>query len=139
MADDPDVTRFDSGAILVTGGVEADDASDAGGGSGGLHRGSAIGAAGVWAGVSELPGGPQSTPHHHGDQTTIVYLITGAMEFTIMGDEGHAFTAHAGDFAVVPAGLTHAERNPSPDQPCLSVVVRTNGEMPTVVNLPAGG
>jgi uncharacterized RmlC-like cupin family protein len=61
------------------------------------------------------------------------------MEFTIMGDEGHAFTAHAGDFAVVPAGLTHAERNPSPDQPCLSVVVRTNGEMPTVVNLPAGG
>ena len=115
-------------------GVEADDHTDAGGASGGLHRGAAIGAAGVWAGLSELPAGHQSTPHHHGEQATIVYLISGAMEFTLYGDDGHVFTAHQGDFAVIPAGAVHSERNPSPDS-CLCVVVRTEGEVPTVTNL----
>ncbi|MCU1455675.1 MAG: hypothetical protein JWN46_3821 [Acidimicrobiales bacterium] len=135
MPDESDITRFPSGAILVSGGVEADDADAAGGSSGGLHRGSAIGAAGVWAGVSELPSGHQSLRHHHGDQATIIYVISGAMEFTLHGEQGHTFTAHPGDFAVIPAGITHSERNPS-DEGCLCVVVRTNGEEPTVENLP---
>jgi uncharacterized RmlC-like cupin family protein len=134
VADDPIVERFPSGALRVTGGVSADDAADAGGRSGGLHRGTAVGAEGVWAGVSELPAGHRSTAHHHGPQATIVFLITGSMEFTIQSDEPHGFTARAGDFAVIPAGVVHAEYNPGPDG-CLCVVVRTNGETPTVVNL----
>jgi len=134
MSQEPDITRFPSGSLLVTGGVEADDADDAGGSSGGLHRGAAVGAEGVWAGVSELAAGHTSTPHHHGPQATIVYLVTGSMEFEVFGDHPHTFTAHAGDFAVIPAGVVHAERNPS-DEGCLCVVVRTNGEAPTVTNV----
>ncbi|MCU1497184.1 MAG: hypothetical protein JWM47_1137 [Acidimicrobiales bacterium] len=134
MSTESDITRYPSGAILVTGGVKADDAAEAGGGSGGLHRGSAIGAAGVWAGVSELPAGHLSTPHHHGNQATIVYIVTGQMEFVLYGDDAHRFTAHPGDFAVIPAGTVHSEANPGTDG-CLCVVVRTEGEEPTVVNL----
>lgn len=134
MSQDPHITRFPSGSLLVTGGVEADDDADAGGASGGLHRGAAFGAVGIWAGVSELAPGHTSTPHHHGDQATIVYLVTGSMDFEVLGDEPHRFTAHAGDFAVIPAGVVHAEHNPS-DEGCLTVVVRTNGETPTVTNL----
>lgn len=134
MSSGSEITQFPSGAILVTGGVEPDDHTDAGGASGGLHRGAAIGAAGVWAGVSDLPAGHQSTPHHHGDQATIVYLISGAMEFTLYGDTAHTFIARRGDFAVIPAGVIHSERNPSPET-CLSVVVRTHGEVPTVTSV----
>ena len=126
---------YPSGSLLVRGGVEADNSAAAGGGSGGLARGSAVSAAGIWSGVSELPGGHRSVRHHHGDQTTIVFIVNGAMTFAVEGPDGiDEFTARSGDFAVVPAGLIHAETNPSDTETCLCVVVRT-GEIPIVVNV----
>lgn len=134
----PEPRYFPSGSALLTGGVDADNADAAGGGSGGLARGSALSFAGVWAGVSELPGGHSSTPHHHGDQATVVYVVHGHMTFHVHTEDGEdeVFTAGPGDFAAIPAGAVHAESNPSPDEPCLTVVVRT-GEQPIVVNLDA--
>jgi uncharacterized RmlC-like cupin family protein len=133
VSDTDNITRFPSGAFLVTSDVEADDAEDAGGASGGLHRGSAFSTDGLWAGVSELAAGHESAEHHHGDQTTIVYIVRGSMTFVVYGEHAHEFSAGPGTFAVIPAGVIHSERNPS-DSGCLTVVVRT-GEKPIVVNI----
>jgi uncharacterized RmlC-like cupin family protein len=127
--------KFPSGAVLRSGGVIADNAAAAGGGSGGLSRGGDLSYAGVWSGVSELPPGHASTPHHHGEQATIIYIVNGIMTFVVEGPDGvEEFTANAGDFAAIPAGAVHSERNPSTDENCLCIVTRTGAE-PVVVNL----
>jgi uncharacterized RmlC-like cupin family protein len=125
-----------SGCRVVSGGLVADNSAAAAGGSGGLARGSALSESGMWLGISELPGGHQSAPHHHDGQATIVYVIRGQMRFSVQLPDGSEdeFTAGPGDIAAIPGGLVHRETNPG-DEPCLSVVVR-NSETPKVVNLP---
>lgn len=127
--------RFPSGCAVVTGGLLADNDAPSGGASGGLSRGSAIAGAGMWMGVSELPAGHVSLPHHHEDQTTMVCVVRGSMEFFVRrpdGGEDH-FTAGPGQIAMIPGGLVHREEN-NGDVGCLCVVVR-NAEQPVVVNL----
>ena len=131
-----EIDRYPSGSLVVHGGLIADDHEDAGGASGGLSRGSAVSAAGLWMGVSELPGKQVSLLHHHNDQTTLVCVISGAMSFFVTPPDGgpeEAFTVGPGEIAVIPGGLTHREENPN-DERCISVVVR-NSEKPTVVNI----
>jgi uncharacterized RmlC-like cupin family protein len=130
------VTVRPSGCRIVAGGITADNSSAAAGGSGGLSRGSALSESGVWLGISELPGGHHSAPHHHEGQATIVYVIRGQMTFSVRLPDGSedVFTAGPGDIAAIPGGLVHRETNPGGD-PCLCVVVR-NSETPKVVNLP---
>ena len=129
-----DVVDFASGCRVVSGGLLAGNDSLSGGASGGLARGSATAAAGMWMGVSELPAGYESNFHHHEDQTTMVCVISGSMEFIVDGPDGEErFLVGPGQIAVVPGGLTHREENHG-DVGCLSVVVR-NSEQPVVVNL----
>ena len=128
-------TVYPTGCIVVTGGIEAGNDTASGGASGGLARGSAVSAAGLWAGVSDLAPGHQSVRHHHGDQATIVYIVDGSMTFTVHGPaEPDVFTARSGDFVVVPAQLEHEEHNPDPERACRCVVVRT-GEQPKVFDV----
>jgi uncharacterized RmlC-like cupin family protein len=124
---------FPSGSFLLTSPVRADNSESAGGGSGGLSRGSAVAAGGMWMGISDLPPGHSSTPHHHDDQTTIVHVLSGAMTFTVGADGDEVFTAGPGDFAVIPGGVVHREGNPSSEL-CRTIVVR-NAEIPVVRNL----
>jgi len=124
---------FPSGCFLLTTSVVADNADSAGGGSGGLARGSAVSGGGMWMGVSELAAGHDSVPHHHDDQTTIVHVLSGSMTFTVGVDGTEVFTAGPGDFAVIPGGVVHRESNPSSEL-CRCIVVR-NSETPTVRNL----
>jgi uncharacterized RmlC-like cupin family protein len=134
--DEPEITRFAGGSLLVKGGLIADDAEDAGGASGGLSRGTAVSSSGMWMGVSELPAGHDSVHHHHDDQTTMVCIVRGAMWFHVTPPDGgpeESFLAGPGEIAVVPGGVVHREENPF-DEVCLCVVVR-NSEVPTVVNL----
>ncbi len=130
------IDSFPSGSMLVHGGLVADDADDAGGASGGLSRGSAVSAAGMWMGVSSLPAGHVSLLHHHDDQTTLVCVIRGSMSFFVTPPDGgpeEVFSAGPGQIAVIPGGLSHREENPG-HEPCVCVVVR-DSEVPTVVNL----
>lgn len=134
------ITEFGSGSLLVSNGLVADDHDDAGGASGGLSRGTAVSAGGVWMGVSELSADAPSIHHHHEDQTTLVCIISGEMTFLVQPPDGgpeEVFTARPGEIAVIPGGLIHREENPG-DVPCVCVVVR-NSETPTVVNLEPGG
>lgn len=135
MSSSVDVIEFPSGCRVVgVGALAADNAQDAGGGSGAMSRGTAASAGGMWMGTSVLPAGKVSSDHHHDDQTTIVCVISGVMHIVVAGPAGQEeFSAGPGEIAVIPAGLVHREENTGAEE-CVCVVVR-NAEAPTVVNV----
>ena len=133
---DENTQHFPSGCRVIHNGIVADNVASSGGASGGLSRGTAVSAAGMWMGISVLPAGHSSTLHHHEQQTTLVCVIEGSMWFYITPPDGgpeESFRVGPGEIAVVPGGLKHREENPD-IVGCLCVVVR-DSEHPTVVNL----
>ncbi|MDB5078232.1 MAG: cupin protein [Chloroflexi bacterium] len=105
----------------------------------GMQRAAAVsrqlaGSEGLWAGVTVVQPNVASGVHHHGEQETVIYVVSGKgmmrwgdnMEF-----EGEV---EPGDFIFVPPFVPHQEINPSPDTPSQWVIVR-NSQEPIVVNL----
>lgn len=90
----------------------------------------------LWGGLFEVKGGARTGVHHHGEQQTIAYVLSGVCEVRWGANGQFAATAGAGDFIHVPAFLPHMEINPSNSQPFRWVVVRSTST-PIVVNLPA--
>jgi uncharacterized RmlC-like cupin family protein len=89
----------------------------------------------LWGGLFEVEPGARTGIHHHGEQQTIAYVLSGICEVR-WGARGEcAATAKAGDFIHVPAFLPHMEINPSDTEPFRWVVVRSTAT-PIVVNLP---
>ena len=89
----------------------------------------------LWAGLFEVEPGAHTEVHHHGDQETIAYVLSGVSEVR-WGTRGeHQATVKAGDFVHIPAFLPHTELNPSGSETFRWVIVR-NGAASTVVNLP---
>jgi uncharacterized RmlC-like cupin family protein len=79
--------------------------------------------------------GARTGIHHHGEQDTIAFVLSGRCEVR-WGDKGEfSARAKAGDFIHVPAFLPHMEINPSQLLPFWWVVVRST-PVPIVVNLP---
>jgi len=99
-----------------------------------IHSGAGIESP-IWGGLFRVEPGARTGIHHHGEQDTIVYVLSGS-SYVRWGERGE-FNAAAqpGDFLYVPAWLPHQEINPSNDVPFLWVVVRSTSE-PIVVNLP---
>jgi uncharacterized RmlC-like cupin family protein len=91
-------------------------------------------ASAIWGGLFEVEPGSRTGVHHHGEQETIAYVLSGICEVR-WGTKGE-FVAHAktGDFIHVPAFLPHMEINPSKLKPFRWVVVRSTAT-PIVVNL----
>ena len=89
----------------------------------------------LWAGVFEVEPGARTGIHHHGEQQTVAYVLSGVSEVRWGGNGEFAASAEAGDFIHVPAFLPHMEINPSDSQPFRWVVVRSTST-PIVVNLP---
>ena len=89
----------------------------------------------IWGGLFEVEPGARTGIHHHGEQQTIAYVLSGVCEIR-WGARGE-FVARAtvGDFIHVPAFLPHMEINPSKLEPFRWVVVRSTAT-PIVVNLP---
>ena len=88
----------------------------------------------MWGGLFLVEPGGQTGIHHHGEQHTIAYVLSGT-SYVRWGDRGEFnATAQAGDFLFVPAWLPHQEINPSLDVPFQWIVVRSTPE-PIVVNL----
>jgi uncharacterized RmlC-like cupin family protein len=73
--------------------------------------------------------------HHHSEQQTIAYVLSGICQVRGGANGEFAATAKAGDFIHVPAFLPQMEINPSDSQPFRWVVVRSTST-PIVVNLP---
>ena len=85
--------------------------------------------------LSTLEPGAATGAHHHGDQETILYVLTGVARYR-WGDElEHVIEAGPGSFVFIPAHIVHQEINNSPDTPTTWAVVRS-GKDPIVVNLP---
>ena len=88
----------------------------------------------MWGGLFLVEPGAHTGIHHHGEQHTIAYVLSGTCTVR-WGDRGESHaTAHAGDFLFVPAWLPHQEINPSQEVPFQWIVVRSTPE-PIVVNL----
>jgi uncharacterized RmlC-like cupin family protein len=99
-----------------------------------VHPGTGI-ASPMWGGLFSVEPGARTGIHHHGEQHTISYVLSGS-SYVRWGERGEFdATIKAGDFLYVPAWLPHQEINPSSDVPFRWVVVRSTSE-PIVVNLP---
>ena len=89
----------------------------------------------MWAGVFKVEPEVRTGIHHHGEQHTIAYVLSGT-SYVRWGEHGESdATLHAGDFLHVPAWTPHQEVNPSGDLPFEWIVVRSSLH-PIVVNLP---
>ena len=89
----------------------------------------------MWRGRCEVKPGARTGIHHHGEQQTIAFVLSGVCEVR-WGERGEfAATAHAGKFIHVPAFVPHMEINPSETDSFHWVVVRSTAA-PIVVNLP---
>ena len=90
----------------------------------------------IWGGVFEVEPGARTGIHHHGEQDTIAYVLSGNCEVR-WGERGEfAARAKAGDFIHVPAFLPHVEINPSELEPFRWIGVRSTAT-PIVINLPS--
>lgn len=89
----------------------------------------------LWGGLFEVQPGARTGIHHHGEQQTIAYVLSGICVVR-WGTRGECVaSAKAGDFIHVPAFLPHMEINPSDTESFRWVVVRSTST-PIVVNLP---
>jgi uncharacterized RmlC-like cupin family protein len=99
-----------------------------------VHSGAGIQSP-IWGGLFRVEPGVRTGIHHHGEQDTIVYVLSGS-SYVRWGERGEFnATAQTGDFLYVPAWLPHQEINSSSEIPFLWVVVRSTSE-PIVANLP---
>ena len=89
----------------------------------------------LWGGLFQVKAGARTGIHHHGEQQTIAYVLSGICEVRWGARGEYAARAKAGDFIHVPAFLPHMEINPSDTEPFHWVVVRST-PTPIVVNLP---
>src|SRR6266704_4799043 len=91
-------------------------------------------ASAIWGGLFEVEPGLRTGIHHHGEQETIAYVLSGICEIR-WGISGESVArAEAGDFIHVPAFLPHMAIYPSNQEPFRWVVVRSTST-PIVVNL----
>ena len=67
----------------------------------------------MWGGLFEVKPGARTGIHHHGEQQTIAYVLSGVCEVRWGLNGEFAARAEAGDFIHVPAFLLHMEINTS--------------------------
>lgn len=89
----------------------------------------------IWGGLFEVEPGARTGIHHHGEQETIAYVLSGVCEVRWGAKGEFQAQAKAGDFIHVPAFLLHMEINSSKQEPFRWVVVRSTAA-PIVVNFP---
>ena len=79
--------------------------------------------------------GAATGAHHHGDQETVLYVISGTARYRWGERLEHVAEAGPGDFVFIPSHVIHQEINASAVTETVWAVVRS-GVDPVVVNLP---
>src|SRR5260370_42430010 len=93
-------------------------------------------ASAIWGGLFEVEPGSRTGIHHHGEQETIAYVLSGTCEIR-WGESGESVArAKAGDFIHVPGFLPHMEINPSRHGPFRWVVMLSTATH-IVINVPS--
>jgi uncharacterized RmlC-like cupin family protein len=84
-----------------------------------------------------IPPGARARAHMHERHETAIYVLSGVSEMRYgEGLRQHA-VVRAGDFLYIPPGMPHLPYNPSPTEPCLAVISRTDpNEQESTVLLP---
>jgi uncharacterized RmlC-like cupin family protein len=97
----------------------------------GQTRERAVSTEGIWSGIVRADGGEVSGWHHHGDHTTVAFVLSGVkrLEFGPGGRE--VVEGHPGDFLVIAPGAVHRESNPSEEE-SETVAFRTGSGPPTI-------
>ncbi|WP_067126725.1 cupin domain-containing protein [Microtetraspora malaysiensis] len=85
--------------------------------------------------LSTVKPGAVTGAHHHGDQETVLYVVSGTSRFRWGDRLEHVAEAGPGDFVFVPSYVVHQEINASTEFETVWAVVRS-GVNPVVVNLP---
>lgn len=79
--------------------------------------------------------GAATGAHHHGEQETVLYVISGTARYRWGERLEHVAEAGPGDFVFIPSHVIHQEINASAEAETVWAVVRS-GVDPVVVNLP---
>jgi uncharacterized RmlC-like cupin family protein len=96
-----------------------------------------VGSEKLWAGVMIAEAGTTSAVHHHGNQETVVFVLSGQSKVR-WGSQLHLEAdLEAGDFLFIPPCVPHQEINTSADQSAVWIVLRSAQE-PVVVNYMQG-
>jgi uncharacterized RmlC-like cupin family protein len=88
----------------------------------------------LWGGLFEVKPAARTGIHHHGEQQTIAYVLSGICEVRWGAKGEFVARAREGDFIHVPAFVPYMEINPSDTESFQWVVVRSTST-PIVVNL----
>lgn len=99
----------------------------------GMVREEAIVTDRLWAGLVQTAPQMASGWHHHGENESAIYVLSGVfrVEFGPGGED--VMEGHPGDFVLVPPGVIHRETNPSEEESRLIVVRAING--PPTINV----
>lgn len=92
-----------------------------------------VGSQGIWAGVTDVAPHAATGTHHHGEQETVIYVVSGHVRMRWGDHLEYEVDADAGNFIYVSPFVPHREINPA-DEASQWVIVR-NGHDPIVVNL----
>jgi uncharacterized RmlC-like cupin family protein len=99
----------------------------------GMDRFTATATPTMWVGGARTEPGMVSGWHHHGEQESAIYVLSGVLRMEFGPGGGDSFDAGPGDFVFVPRHAIHRESNPS-DRPAGIVVVRA-GTGESVINV----
>lgn len=96
------------------------------------------GATKLWAGRVTIDAKAKTSPHHHGDLESVIYVVRGVARLR-WGDRLEFLAeAETGDFIYVPPYVPHQEINASDDLELHCVVARS-GQQGLVINLDIEG
>lgn len=91
--------------------------------------GDLAGSQGIWMGLTTVPAGVSSSPHHHGHSETGIYVVSGYPVFHYRdGDEEQTVATKPGDFIYVPPFAHHIESNADGTEDAVVVISRTTQE-----------
>ena len=104
----------------------------------GMHRvtavsGETVGSKGIWAGITDVAAHAATGTHHHGEQETVIYVVSGHVRMRWGDRLEYEADAGAGSFIYVSPFVPHQEINPAAEA-SKWVIVR-NGPDPIVVTL----
>ena len=96
-----------------------------------------VGARSLCMHLLTIPPGGRAKAHKHERHETAIYLLSGEAEMWYGDGLLRHLHLHAGDFLYIPADVPHLPANPSPDEPAVAIVARTDpDEQESVVLLP---
>lgn len=110
----------------------ADRTTPQAGQTAGMTRHEAFASEGRWAGIVDVHAGADSGWHHHGDNDSYIYLLSGTVRFEFGPAGAESADAETGDFVHIPPRVVHRELNRGGDS---QAIVLRAGSGPVLFNV----